>query len=168
LSIQRLVDQSKTTKNSGQLRRKKPGPFFWVTAVVEESWMEFIRNLISIKVFLGKPQHPNALHHPRPPGSNGSNFGMSKDGTGVDGIFSESRDDLYRFQVEPMKFRKDYVDKAKAQVDANWQREKAHAAQRGEKISRYHFSEYNCQQYVLEVLISADKMAKDDGVSLTF
>ncbi len=93
---------------------------------------------------------------------------MSKDGTGVDGIFSESRDDLYRFQVEPMKFRKDYVDKAKAQVDANWQREKAHAAQRGEKISRYHFSEYNCQQYVLEVLISADKMAKDDGVSLTF
>ncbi|MBE6441214.1 MAG: hypothetical protein E7022_02625 [Desulfovibrio desulfuricans] len=101
-------------------------------------------------------------------GSDGSNFGMSKDGTGVDGIFSESRDDLYHFQVEPMKFRKDYVDKAKAQVDANWQREKAHAAQRGEKISRYHFSEYNCQQYVLEVLISADKMAKDDGVSLTF
>ena len=37
-----------------------------------------------------------------------------------------------------------------------------------EKISRYHFSEYNCQQYVLEVLISADKMAKDDGVSLAF
>ncbi len=65
-SKQRLVDPSKTTRNSGQLRRKKPGPFFWVTAVVEESWMAFIRNLISIKVFLGKPLRPNALHHSYP------------------------------------------------------------------------------------------------------
>ena len=85
-SKQRLVDPSKTTRNSGQLRRKKPGPFFWVTAVVEESWMAFIRNLISIKVFLGKPQHPNALHHPRPPGSNGSDLGRSKGCKGYDGM----------------------------------------------------------------------------------
>jgi len=161
------MQRSQTTRNSGQLRRKKPGPFFWVTAVVEESWMAFIRNLISIKVFLGKPQHPNALHHPRPPGSNGSNFGMSKDGTGVVGIFSESREALLGYEVEPRKYRKEYIDRARAQVEARWRESRVEAEGTGYYgRTRYRLFRHNCQHYVAEILQLADELARKDGVSL--
>jgi len=154
------------TKTRGQFCRKEP--FIMLRALTpKERSVLFIRNLISIKVFLGKPQHPNALHHPRPPGSNGSNFGMSKDGTGVVGIFSESREALLGYEVEPRKYRKEYIDRARAQVEARWRESRVEAEGTGYYgRTRYRLFRHNCQHYVAEILQLADELARKDGVPL--
>ncbi|MBO5490823.1 MAG: hypothetical protein J5960_05275, partial [Desulfovibrio sp.] len=100
-------------------------------------------------------------------GSDGSNFGMSKDGTGVDGIFSESRETLLGYEVEPRKYRKEYIDRARAQVEARWRESRVEAEGTGYYgRTRYRLFRHNCQHYVAEILQLADVLARKDGVPL--
>lgn len=108
-----------------------------------------------------------SLEHMQFLGNDGSsNFGLSKDGTGQDGVFSESRDAMRRYLVEPRKFRKEYIDRARREVEEEWLAEKAAARQEGRPISRYHLLEYNCQRYVAQILLRAEILARRDGIPL--
>ena len=116
------------------------------------------------KKVLGMDLHMEHMHLL---GSDGSNFGMSKDGTGMDGIFSESREALLGYEVEPRKYRKEYIDRARAQVEARWRESRIEAEGTGYYgRTRYRLFRHNCQHYVAEILQLADELARKDGVSL--
>ena len=52
-------------------------------------------------------------------GSEGSNFGLT-----LGGVFSESQPDLNNYQVEAPKYRKEYIDRAKADIESAWKERK--------------------------------------------
>jgi len=86
-------------------------------------------------------------------GSEGSNFGLT-----LGGVFSESLPDLNNYQVEAPKYRKEYIDRAKADIDNAWKERKIL-----ERFSQeytqfvYKITTYNCQHYFAEVLQQAQK-----------
>ena len=86
-------------------------------------------------------------------GSDGSNFGLTFGGT-----FSESMQDLTNYQVEAPKYRKEYIDRAKIEVDRKWEERKIL-----ERFSQdynpftYNILTHNCQQYFAEVLQQAQE-----------
>ena len=86
-------------------------------------------------------------------GSEGSNFGLT-----LGGVFSESLPDLNNYQVEAPKYRKEYIDRAKADIDNAWKERKIL-----ERFSQeytpfvYKITAYNCQHYFAEVLQQAQK-----------
>ena len=86
-------------------------------------------------------------------GSEGSNFGLT-----LGGVFSESLPDLNNYQVEAPKYRKEYIDRAKVDIDNAWKERKIL-----ERFSLeynhfiYKITTYNCQHYFAEVLQQAQK-----------
>ena len=86
-------------------------------------------------------------------GSEGGNFGLT-----LGGIFSESLPDVNNYQVEASKYRKEYIDRAKADIDEAWKERKIL-----ERFSQeynpfiYKITTYNCQHYFAEVLQQAQK-----------
>ena len=86
-------------------------------------------------------------------GNEGSNFGLT-----LGGVFSESLPDLNNYQVEALKYRKEYIDRAKADIDEAWKERKIL-----ERFSQeynpfiYKATTYNCQHYFAEVLRQAQK-----------
>ena len=52
-------------------------------------------------------------------GNEGSNFGLT-----LGGVFSESLPDLNNYQVEAPKYRKEYIDRAKADIESAWKERK--------------------------------------------
>ena len=86
-------------------------------------------------------------------GSEGSNFGLT-----LGGVFSESLPDLNNYQVEAPKYRKEYIDRAKTDIDEAWKERKIL-----ERFSQeynpfiYKITTYNCQHYFAEVLQQAQK-----------
>ena len=86
-------------------------------------------------------------------GSEGSNFGLT-----LGGVFSESQPDLNNYQVEAPKYRKEYIDRAKTDIDEAWKERKIL-----ERFSQeynpfiYKITTYNCQHYFAEVLQQAQK-----------
>lgn len=88
-------------------------------------------------------------------GSDGSNFGLT-----LGGVFSESATDLNNYQVESPKYRKEYIDRAKIEVNRKWEERKIL-----ERFSQdynpftYNIVTHNCQQYFAEVLQQTQKYA---------
>ena len=86
-------------------------------------------------------------------GNEGSNFGLT-----LGGVFSESLPDLNNYQVEAPKYRKEYIDRAKTDIDEAWKERKIL-----ERFSQeynpfiYKITTYNCQHYFAEVLQQAQK-----------
>jgi hypothetical protein len=105
------------------------------------------------KIKYGKRPLAMDLHyeHMHFVGSEGSNFGLT-----LGGVFSESLPDLNNYQVEPPKYRKEYIDRAKADIDNAWKEQKIL-----ERFSLeytpfiYKITTYNCQHYFAEVLQQA-------------
>ncbi len=83
--------------------------------------------------------------------NDGSNFGLSK---GQNTLMIEEESALGRYVAEPVKLRKEYIDRARDELERRWQ-ERALAAFRenpSRKLRRYDVKKYNCQHYVAEVL----------------
>ncbi len=81
-------------------------------------------------------------------GSDGSNFGLTKDGT-----FSEDVKKLETYQVETPKYRKEYIDRARAEIDKeDGPIETFHIQQ---KRDPYNLFFKNCQHYFARVLQKA-------------
>lgn len=105
--------------------------------------------------FYGKRISSTDLHyeHMHFVGNEGSNFGLT-----LGGVFSESLPDLKSYQVETPKYRKEYIDRAKADIDNVWKGRKIL-----ERFSQeynpfiYKATTYNCQHYFAEVLRQAQK-----------
>ena len=105
--------------------------------------------------FYGKRIPSTDLHyeHMHFVGSEGSNFGLT-----LGGVFSESLPNLNTYQVEAPKYRKEYIDRAKADVDNAWKERKIL-----ERFSQeynpfaYKITTYNCQHYFAEVFQQAQK-----------
>lgn len=103
-----------------------------------------VKNLYGTPV-PGKDQHWDHMHFV---GSDGSNFGLSKDGT-----FSEDVKKLDTYQVETPKHRKEYIGRARAEIDEeHGSIEIFHTQQ--VKIP-YNVFIRNCQHYFARVLQKA-------------
>ena len=106
------------------------------------------------KIYGGKVPFFN-LHadHMHFVGNEGSNLGLT-----LGGVFSESQPDLNNYQVEAPKYRKEYIDRAKNDIDNAWKERKIL-----ERFSQeynpfiYKITTYNCQHYFAEVLQQAQK-----------
>ena len=103
-----------------------------------------VKNLYGTPV-PGKDQHWDHMHFV---GSDGSNFGLTKDGT-----FSEDVKKLETYQVETPKYRKEYIDRARAEIDKeDGPIETFHIQQ---KRDPYNLFFKNCQHYFARVLQKA-------------
>lgn len=103
-----------------------------------------VKNLYGTPV-PGKDQHWDHMHFV---GSDGSNFGLTKDGT-----FSEDVKKLETYQVETPKYRKEYIDRARAEIDKeDGPIETFHIQQ---KRDPYNVFIRNCQRYFARVLQKA-------------
>ena len=71
--------------------------------------------------FYGKRISSTDLHyeHMHFVGNEGSNFGLT-----LGGVFSESLPDLKSYQVETPRYRKEYIDRAKTDIDNTWKERK--------------------------------------------
>ena len=95
--------------------------------------------------FIGFGPHWDHMHFV---GSDGSNFGLTKDGT-----FSEDVKKLETYQVETPKYRKKYIDRARAEIDKeDGPIETFHIQQ---KRDPYNLFFKNCQHYFARVLQKA-------------
>lgn len=99
---------------------------------------------------------PNAeqhVEHMQFVGNDGSNFGL----TDSENLLVESPEQLKRYQVESPKYRKEYIDRARDELEAQWQAKLAQANQSsfGTASSRYYFEHYNCQHYFAQVIQKA-------------
>ena len=93
------------------------------------------------------------LDHMHFVGNEGSNFGLTGSGE-----FSESVEDLKKYQVEAPKYRKEYIDKAR--LDVAHEREKNQmdtALNQNFVPPTYNAVVHNCQHYFAEVLQQAQK-----------
>ena len=103
-----------------------------------------VKNLYGTPV-PGKDQHWDHMHFV---GSDGSNFGFTWGGT-----FSEEKEKLDAYQVETPKYRKEYIDRARAEIDEeHGSIEIFHTQQ--ERRLRY-LIDVNCQSYFARVLQKA-------------
>ena len=88
-------------------------------------------------------------------GNEGSNFGLTGSGE-----FSESVEDLKRYQVEAPKYRKEYIDKARLDVAQEWKKNQEDTAlNQNFELPPYNAVVHNCQHYFAEVLKHAQKYA---------
>ena len=95
--------------------------------------------------FIGFGPHWDHMHFV---GSDGSNFGFTWGGT-----FSEEKEKLDAYQVETPKYRKEYIDRARAEIDEeHGSIEIFHTQQ--ERRLRYLIN-VNCQSYFAKVLQKA-------------
>ena len=87
-------------------------------------------------------QHIDHMHFV---GSDGSNFGL----TDSERPLVEKPEQLKRYQVESPKYRQEYIDRARDELEAEWQTKKAEAHQSsfGTALRRYSLPSYNCQHY---------------------
>lgn len=86
-------------------------------------------------------------------GNEGSNFGLTSDG-----VFSEPLQNLNKYQVESPKYRKEYIDRAKIEVDRKWEGLQLKAIDIQDYDHRmYNLATHNCQHYFAEVLQQAQK-----------
>ena len=88
-------------------------------------------------------------------GNDGSNFGLTSTG-----VFSEPMQSLNKYQVEPPKYRKEYIDRAKIEIDHKWEELQFKAIDTKDYDHRmYNLVAHNCQHYFAEVLQQAQKYA---------
>ena len=93
------------------------------------------------------------LDHMHFVGSEGSNFGLTGSGE-----FSESVEDLKKYQVEAPKYRKEYIDKARLDVAQEREKNKWDTAlNQNFELPPYNAVVHNCQHYFAEVLQQAQK-----------
>ena len=86
-------------------------------------------------------------------GSEGSNFGLTDTGE-----FSESQEDLKKYQVEAPKYRKEYIDRARLDVAQERKKNKWDTAlNQNFELPPYNAVVHNCQHYFAEVLQQAQK-----------
>lgn len=92
-------------------------------------------------------QHIDHMHFV---GSDGSNFGL----TDSERPLVEKPEKLKRYQVESPKYRQEYIDRARDELEAEWQTKKAEAHQSsfGTALRRYSLPSYNCQHYFAEII----------------
>jgi len=95
--------------------------------------------------FFGVGPHIDHMHFV---GSDGSNFGLTWGGT-----FSESTENLNAYQVETPKYRKEYIDRARAEMEKEYAPiEIFHTWQ---ERNPYNLLSNNCQHYFARVLQKA-------------
>ena len=89
-------------------------------------------------------QHIDHMHFV---GSDGSNFDSERP-------LVEKPEKLKRYQVESPKYRQEYIDRARDELEAEWQTKKAEAHQSsfGTALRRYSLPSYNCQHYFAEII----------------
>ena len=88
-------------------------------------------------------------------GNDSSNFGLTSTG-----VFSEPAQSLNKYQVEPPKYRKEYIDRAKIEVDRKWEGLQLKAIDVQDYDHRmYNLTTHNCQHYFAEVLQKAQEYA---------
>lgn len=97
------------------------------------------------KRFLKKGPHVDHMHFV---GSDGSNFGFTWEGT-----FSEDVEKLETYQVETPKYRKEYIDRARAEIDEEHGPIEIFHTQQDRSL-RY-LIDVNCQSYFAKVLQKA-------------
>ena len=86
-------------------------------------------------------------------GNEGSNFGLTGSGE-----FSESVENLDKYQVEAPKYRKEYIDKARLDVAQEWKKNQEDTAlNQNFELPPYNAVVHNCQHYFAEVLQQAQK-----------
>lgn len=86
-------------------------------------------------------------------GSEGSNFGLTDTGE-----FSESAENVKKYQVEAPKYRKEYIDRARLDVAQKWEENQNDTAlNQNFKPPVYSAVARNCQHYFAEVLQQAQK-----------
>ncbi|WP_308587792.1 DUF778 domain-containing protein [uncultured Desulfovibrio sp.] len=91
-------------------------------------------------------------------GSDGSNFGLTSTG-----VFSEPMQSLNKYQVEPTKYRKEYIDRAKIEIDRKWDALYSRAIDIQDYDHRmYNLAKHNCQHYFAEVLQKAQEYATEE------
>ena len=92
-------------------------------------------------------QHIEHMHFV---GSDGSNFGL----TDSERPLVEKPEQLKRYQMESPKYRQEYIDRARDELEAEWQTKKAEAHQSsfGTALRRYSLPSYNCQHYFAEII----------------
>ncbi len=95
--------------------------------------------------FLGFGPHWDHMHFV---GSDGSNFGFTWGGT-----FSENAEKLDTYQVETPKYRKEYIDRARAEIDEEHGPIEIFHTQQDRSL-RY-LADVNCQSYFAKVLQKA-------------
>lgn len=125
----------------------------------EEPYYQVAVRPLDIPLRIGKLLYKNhwrwqrRLHpeHVQFIGNDGNNFGLSKGGSN---ILVEEKSALGHYFVEPVKLRKEYIDRARDELERRWQASVA-AARRStpsRKMTRYDVDDYNCQHYFAEVL----------------
>lgn len=103
-----------------------------------------------------KQQH---YEHMQFVGSDGSNFGLSYG----EGLLVEDMKTLFTYEVEAPKYRKEYIDRAKQDLDDKWDRQLTEAYQDMDfEIQRYDARKYNCQHYFAEILQKAQRYETAD------
>ena len=103
-----------------------------------------MRGLYGNKIPLKNQQH---FDHMQFVGSDGSNFGLSKG----EGLLVEDMKTLFTYEVEAPRYRKEYIDRARQALDAEWDRQLTGAYQDMDfEIQRYDARKYNCQHYSLK------------------
>lgn len=90
------------------------------------------------------------LEHMQFVGNDGSNFGL----TNSENLLVESPEQLKRYQVESAKYRKEYIDRARDELEAQWQAKLAEANQSsfGTAGRRYYVESNNCQHYFARII----------------
>jgi len=93
------------------------------------------------------------LEHMQFVGSDGSNFGLSKG----EGLLVEDMKTLFTYEVEAPRYRKEYVDRARQALDAEWEKEKGEAYQAEFTPLRYDIFFKNCQHYFAAIMQKAQE-----------
>lgn len=108
------------------------------------------------EIYWNSQQH---FEHMQFVGSDGSNFGLSKG----EGLLVEDMKTLFTYEVEAPKYRKEYIDRAKQDLDDKWDRQLTEAYQDMDfEIQRYDARKYNCQHYFAEILQKAQRYETAD------
>ena len=110
-------------------------------------------------------------------GNNGINFGLTGENNGVV-PFEDAKDQLKKYEYyDDKKYKAEFIEAARDELEQEWQEEQkkrqrhnlgAGALSRGavggsQSKTRYDVKNYNCQDYVDEVLARARKIAKSKG-----
>lgn len=106
------------------------------------------------------PRWNNQQHyeHMQFVGSDGSNFGLSKG----EGLLVEDMKTLFTYEVEAPRYRKEYVDRARQALDAEWEKEKGEAYQAEFTPLRYDLFFKNCQHYFAAIMQKAQQYETPD------
>ncbi|WP_143142608.1 hypothetical protein [Desulfovibrio desulfuricans] len=99
----------------------------------------------SKNTFFGVGPHIDHMHFV---GSDGSNFGLTWGGT-----FSESTENLNAYQVETPKYRKEYIDRARAEMEKEYA--PIEIFYTWQERNPYNLLSNNCQHYFARVLQKA-------------